>query len=86
MVSLFGTVFVFFAYIFESASQFSAAYDNAGMTAFVPFLFVALIAVISTYYHSRESFTDHFRLMISCAGFPALIVGIQGISKLTGGL
>jgi hypothetical protein len=41
---------------------------------------------LSCYYHCREVFEDHFRLILSAIGFPAFVVGIKSLSIVSGGV
>jgi hypothetical protein len=84
IVAIATSAFVFSGYLLESVSKFSAAYENVGAPALTPYLTVLFVTIMSTYYHHREKFTDHFRLIVSCMGLPAFIVGLQGLSRFGG--
>ena len=78
-VSVFTSVFVFLGYALEAANGHEVAYANHGWVAFSPYSIVCFVTLGSVYYHLRETFEDHMRLIISCAGLPAFLAGLQGI-------
>ncbi|WP_299205720.1 hypothetical protein [uncultured Tateyamaria sp.] len=82
LVSLGSALFVFIGYILEACAGFGTNFQNLGAVALAPFATVVVVTVFSCYYHWKEKFEDHFRLILSSAGFPAFLVGIQGLSKV----
>lgn len=80
-VSIVTSFFVFLVFILEAFSSYKSNYSELGLTATTPFATVFFVTLGSWYYHNREDFDDHFRLILSCAGFPAFLVGLQGLSR-----
>ena len=82
VVAVATSAFVFLGYLMKSFSEFTEAYTNSGMVALTPYLTVLFVTTLSAYYHHKEKFTDHFRLIISCMGLPAFLAGLQGLSEI----
>lgn len=69
----------------EAVENFDTRFQATGVVVFFNPAMVLAVVGGSAYYHAKEEFTDHVRLIISSLGFPSILFTLISTSRIAFG-